>query len=154
MSKRGFRHYYLKRLLDVDPITGCWIWLGRQSDSGYGLINTNRHGQWGSTETAQRYFFELYKRPLRDDEEAAHSCHRRSCCRPRHLSAKTKLDNLSDWFVDQQFNKEQIEEVIRLVQADLPVGVIADYMCCPRPYIHRLLRQIEWRNQLDFDFSL
>lgn len=150
--KRGFKHYYVKGLLDVDPVTGCWIFLGRQIQ-GYGIISRkNSSGRWVSC-TAQRYFFELYRFPLPSSLEVAHECHRRSCVNPHHLRADTKLGNIADWFVDQCFSTEQREEVCRLMALDLPVSVIADRLCAPRPYIHRLIRELNWqKHQTSFDF--
>ena len=151
--KRGFKHYYVKGLLDVDPITGCWIFLGHQVE-GYGIIcrKNPRTGRWGSC-TAQRHFYELYRHAVQPDIEVAHNCHRRSCVNPRHLRADTKAGNLADWFIDQRFDEGRREEVARYMAADLPISVIADRMCAPRPYIRRLVREINWQKyQTSFDF--
>lgn len=153
-KKRGVKHFVLKGLLDIDPVTGCWIFLGRQLN-GYGIIaKKNDKGQWVST-TAQHYFFELYRRKLNKGEEAAHNCHRRSCCNPRHLRAATHQNNVDDWKMDQKFTRGQKNEVARMLAADIPFSVIAELMCCPRPYIYRLARELEWKKyQTEFDFVL
>lgn len=151
--KRGFKHYYVKGLLDVDPVTGCWIFLGRQY-GGYGRVNFKHPitGRWTAT-TAQRYFYRLYRGEIADHLEVAHLCHRRSCVFPHHLRADTKLGNIGDWFVDQRFTPDQCEEVCRLMALDLPVSVIADKMCAPRPYISRLIQRLDWqKHQTSFDF--
>lgn len=152
--KRGFKHYYLKGLLDVDPETGCWIFLGRQSDSGYGLINRKRpDGHWVSV-TAQRHFFELYRYKLLPGHDAGHRCHRRCCVNPHHLKDVTKAENAADWYIDQKFSAAQREQVSLMLAADLPISVIADRMCAPRPYILRLARELAWRKyQTSFDFA-
>lgn len=149
--KRGFKHYYLKGFLDVDPITGCWIWLGRQY-GGYGRINyTKPNGVYTAT-TAQRWFYELYRAPLPQALDAGHKCHRRCCVRPKHLMAQSRLANTQEWYIDQRFTSEQKEEVCQMMAADLPVSVIADRMCAPRPYISRLIARMNWEKyQTSFD---
>lgn len=151
--KRGFKHYYLKGLLDVDPITGCWIWLGRQY-GGYGRINFTRHNGTYTATTTQRWFYELYRGPLDPKLDAGHICHRRCCCNPRHLRAQTRLANTQEWWIDQRFTPDQIEQVCQMMAADLPVSVIADRMCAPRPYISRLIQKINWdKYQTSFDIE-
>jgi hypothetical protein len=152
--KRGFKYYVLKGLLDVDPVTKCWIWLGYQCD-GYGIVRRWGNGKRGSSTTVQKWFYELYRGPVPPKMDVAHQCHRRSCCNPHHLRLATRLDNCADWFVDFGFSEEQKAEVARLLALDLTVSVIADRMCVPRPYIHRLARQLDWHKlQTSFDFSL
>lgn len=149
--KRGFKHFVQKGKLDVDPVTGCWIWLGYTKD-GYGIIK--RSGAKRSSTTAQHYFFELYRGPVPPGHDVAHRCHRRSCCRPHHTFAATRLENVREWFIDQKFNAEQREAVARMMAADLPLSVIADRMCAPRPYIKRLVKQLDWEKyQTSFSFE-
>lgn len=153
--KRGFKHFYRKGLLDVDPISGCWIFLGT-TFGGYPRASIKRgDGHWART-TAHRYFWTVYRGDP-GDKEVAHRCHRRRCVNPRHLRLDTRLGNLSDWFVDQQFTDTQKDEVWNMFVADLPISVIADRMMAPRPYIHRLVRKLEVEKtqfSLDFDFHL
>lgn len=150
--KRGFKYFYVKGLLDVDPVTGCWIFLGHQVQ-GYGIIcRKNKRGRWGSC-TAQKYFYELYRHEVPSNLDVAHECHRRSCCNPKHMKVRTRLDNVAEWFVDQCFTPAQKAEVERLMALDLPVSVIAHRMCAPRPYITRLIRELDWqKHQTSFDF--
>lgn len=153
--KRGFKIYYRLRLLDVDPLTGCWIWLGHQVQ-GYGVINARLPDDTRRIHrTAQRYFYLLYRSDPGPNKDIAHRCHRRSCCNPRHLRPATRLSNVGDWFVDQKFTDEQVNQVAKYMALDLPVSVIADLMCAPRPYITRLVSRITWeRYQTSFEFSI
>lgn len=151
--KRGFKHYYLKGLLDVDPITGCWIWLGRQSQ-GYGRIDIRKPNGSHTTTTVQRWFYELYVGSIPAHLDAGHKCHRRCCANPRHLEAQTRLANTQEWWIDQRFTSEQKEEVCQMMAADLPISVIADRMCAPRPYISRLVARMNWeKHQTSFDIE-
>jgi len=77
--------------VQVDPVTGCWIWQGHCDDRGYGKFSD------GGTKRAIRVAFRLFKgRRIRRDHNGLHSCDRPPCVNPDHLTAGTQRTNVLD----------------------------------------------------------
>jgi hypothetical protein len=69
----------------------CWGWLGSTDKDGYPLLTHN-----GIQYRATRVAITLSGRPLRDDDQACHSCGNSWCCNPGHLYAGSALQNAND----------------------------------------------------------
>lgn len=70
---------------EVDPISGCWIWQGAISTSGYGkACGTYVH----------RLSYVVAKGPIPADTEIDHLCRNRLCFNPEHLEAVTHRENV------------------------------------------------------------
>jgi len=76
----------------LDPETGCWLWLGRRDRWGYGRI-TVAHRRWSVHRLAAHLYLDLD--PV-SDLHVLHRCHNPSCFRPDHLSLGTNADNVND----------------------------------------------------------
>ncbi len=68
----------------VEPNTGCWLWLGHIDCGGYGRFSSSR---------AHRVSYERFKGPIPDGYEIDHLCKQRCCCNPDHLEAVTPREN-------------------------------------------------------------
>lgn len=75
----------------VERGDGYWIWTAGKSSHGYGNFWLN-----GKTVAAHRFAFERACGPIPEGMELLHSCDRRACVRPDHLSIGTALDNARD----------------------------------------------------------
>src|SRR3990167_7266351 len=75
-----------------EPNTGCWLWTGQLSASGYGKLEVNRNGRRCKL-SAHRVAFEVYKGPIPDGLCLDHLCRQRSCINPDHLEPVTKREN-------------------------------------------------------------
>ena len=82
-----------------EPNSGCWLWLGAMSTSGYGNLRVD--GRWLK---AHRYAYELFCGaipPELDGEDVRgpcviHSCDMPLCVNPDHLRIGTHVQNMHD----------------------------------------------------------
>ena len=109
MSKPRFRH-------EIDPSSGCWIWQGAVSSSGYG----NRWVE-GKTVLAHRFYYEELVGTIPSDLQIDHLCRNKLCVNPEHLEAvrpavntrrglRSKLDKRAVEFIRSHpdFNGEEL----------------------------------------------
>lgn len=79
----------------VDPDTRCWIWQGSVHPHGYGQYNVHENGRTKSYR-AHRFAFEKFVGSIPPGMSVMHSCDRRVCCYPGHLSLGTQVENMRD----------------------------------------------------------
>lgn len=74
---------------EVDPVTGCWNWLGYVGKNGYpGTISWK-----GQLASAHRIFYIRFKGPIPEGMELDHSCFNRRCVNPEHTEPVTTRVN-------------------------------------------------------------
>lgn len=69
----------------------CWPWTGARHPKGYGLL-PRRTAPW----TAHALSLVLSVGPRPTGLQAAHACHNKLCCNPRHLRWATQVENAQD----------------------------------------------------------
>lgn len=74
-----------------DDIDQCWTWNGATTGHGYGTISVD-----GKQTQTHRYAYELFVGRIPDGAVVMHSCDNPPCVNPRHLSAGSYQDNLTD----------------------------------------------------------
>lgn len=87
--------------VEVDPVSGCWLWTGEVHANGYGYT---RAGAFRST--AHRFSHLIHIGPIPDGYVVDHVCHNESdclggssclhrrCVNPAHIEATTQRTNL------------------------------------------------------------
>lgn len=90
-----------------DSVTGCHIWTGIHNRIGYPFIgfrdiNTDTTGMM----TAHRLSLMIkLGREIQPGMNANHSCHRRNCVNPEHLSEGTQQQKMASMAQDNRFDR-------------------------------------------------
>lgn len=74
-----------------EPNTGCWLWLGGSSSTGYGNFHIN-----GKQTRAHKAYYEHFKDAVPEGLCVLHKCDTPSCVNPEHLFIGTNRDNILD----------------------------------------------------------
>jgi hypothetical protein len=73
--------------------SGCWIWMGAISNSGYGLAHSDKRNK---TASAHRVSYEAFIGDIPKGMIIAHACDNRLCVNPNHLWLATHKQNSQD----------------------------------------------------------
>lgn len=93
MSARQTWQNLSRRIIEPEPSTGCWVWLGRIDSDGYGIADYA-----GRAWRAHRLIYTLVVGPVSPEMVMDHLCRTRCCVRPEHLEpVTTKENNLRGW---------------------------------------------------------
>lgn len=81
------------RLSRLDPVTGCWVWIGSKDKDGYGKVSA-RLPDGKKVYLAHRMTFIHFVGEIPDDKEIDHRCKNTSCINPEHLRLMTHRENV------------------------------------------------------------
>lgn len=83
----------LPRFLDrvsVGHGSGCWIWEGGKTPTGYGIISVD-----GKYRPVHRVAYEMFRGPIPDGMVLDHLCRTPACCWPGHLDPVSHAVNIA-----------------------------------------------------------
>lgn len=77
----------IEHRISPEPISGCWLWMGRVNQFGYGTIGIK---------LTHRVVWEHEHGPIPNGLYVCHKCDVPLCVNPAHLFLGTQLDNMVD----------------------------------------------------------
>ena len=80
--------------VDTDAPSGCWLWTGSRTTTGYGQFAVKLRG-W-RPRSAHRVAYAHFVGPLTDGLVVDHTCHNPLCVNPEHLQQVTNRENVQN----------------------------------------------------------
>lgn len=77
-----------------EPNSGCWIWIGEFSSTGYGIISSWSGNKRIGRKKAHRVIYEIERGAVPEGLELDHLCRNRFCVNPAHLEPVTHRINI------------------------------------------------------------
>ena len=133
----------------VRKTSSCWIWIGRLTDRGYGLIGRGRQGLYQLR--AHRGSWQLHYGAIPHGLYVCHTCDNRACVNPQHLFLGNQSDNLMDAArkgrMPHVLTPSKVQD-IRHRYPELSTGMLAREYGVSRTLISKIIRRELWAHVL------
>lgn len=129
----------------------CWLWLGRLSAQGYGVVSLQSQNH-GSHRVAFYLVYGHWPRPL-----GRHTCDNPPCCNPYHIIEGTPQDNVDDKIArgrhsfggrsgSAKLDDEKVRDILCRIRNKEPLSSIARRYKVDASTIGNIKRGIIWRH--------
>lgn len=132
----------LQRHIEPDLNSGCWLWSGALSQSGYGVLKqTGTHLPMKAHRIAWRIF-----RGSEPSGAVLHKCDTRACVNPDHLFVGSHADNMLDMRIKgRQPNRRLNEAAVRDIKTKrLSIARYAKLYGVDGGTVRKVLKGITW----------
>jgi hypothetical protein len=123
-----------------EPNTGCFLWLGKRTKKGYGLLNRKM-----KMILAHRYAWEMVNGSIPAGMMCLHHCDQPACVRVDHLFIGTGRENLEDaivkgrWAPARRLRACEVEEIRRLGGLKVRQETIAQMFRTTQSHVSNIL---------------
>jgi hypothetical protein len=146
---------YIKKRVEIDLKSKCWLWMGKPTKDGYGQTKVN-----GKRWVVSRLVYKLYFGDFDKTKIVCHTCDNPRCVNPKHLFLGTQKDNMLD-MVKKKRNFKRIKptdprikistksvlEIRALTkEGKLSHGVIAEMYGITRSNVGAIHRRKSWKH--------
>lgn len=124
----------------VDPITGCWLWLGYLNPvNGYAFVKDEQR----RTLPAHRAYYLKHRGPIPDGYDLDHLCRVRRCVNPAHLEPVTPAENVRRG-VRVRLTAAQAQEIRALVAQGVMQKDLAGRFGVHRTHVSKIVSGRKW----------
>lgn len=137
--KRGDKNKY-----KVDPLTGCWIWLGAVNPWGYGVVRDDK----GKVVLAHCYFYVKKYGPVPEGKELGHDpdiCGLRICCNPDHVRPIPHVINMWER-VATKLDEIVAAQILDDLEHSVPINEIEKKYLVSRAQINHVRTGSTWKH--------
>ena len=110
----------------IDPVTDCWMWTGRKTKTGYGVMDGLQRQQLPVRATTVSRLaahawlgFDLRRREL----DVCHRCDTPSCFNPAHLFIGSRKENMLDCVMKGRMDRKLTREASEAIRLEYKTGL-------------------------------
>ena len=139
---------------ELDPATGCKVWIRARSKAGYGQLRLE-----GKTAYAHRVAWEREVGPVPEGHWLLHRCDNPACVNVAHLFLGTQADNMADMrakgrhrgpynrggaSTHQKLRACEVEEIRRLYSRGLTQRFVGRMFRINQAHVSAIVRGVIW----------
>ena len=131
----------LRRNIEIDSQSGCWLWIGYKDKNGYGRLTVNSEPLG-----AHRLSYLLFNGEIPVGSFVCHRCDNPSCVNPKHLFIGSVKDNTIDSIKKGRsaIQKLTIEQVLKIRKSKLSIKELSKKYNVSAHTIYSIMEKITW----------
>lgn len=140
---------FFSKIDTPDGERGCWLWNGAVGSDGYGRIRRK-----GTTHSAHRYAYFLFKGEVPEGLCVLHACDEPRCVNPTHLFVGTKKDNSRDMLAKGRhttplphLKRKDVDEIRKRLRTGESKTAIAEEFGICRSTVQDIERGATWNRE-------
>lgn len=124
--------------------TSCWVWRGRCTKGGYGVLD-----YLGSAVVASRFAYETWVGPVDSGLYVCHTCDNPPCINPKHLFVGTPRENSLDASrkgrAAAKLTASEVRRIRRLRREGWTLKALTDEFGTTLSNIHAIVQRRSWK---------